>query len=215
MNLIVEPVNLVIPPPLQARSAGVHVSSIIRCIAAETGVLKPEWVEELELVEVTPSMRFSDPVVAIRVCLGLAWEEWYIPNVLGPEGVIDHPGEYCHDGIYMSPDGEELSTLISDRRVRHRYRVHEVKATSKSTNTVGETKESLEAQFIWLAQIKAYCKAMKTTLADLHVLFLYGAYERPFMQPEIKRFRFEFEQYEIDENWELLTQYRDLRLGLL
>lgn len=212
MIVTVEEVNLVIPAPRQARSAGIHVSTIIRMIATETGVLKPEFVEELSLVEVTPSMRFSDPVVAIRVCIGLAWEDWYIPMILGPEGIVDHLGEYYLDGIYMSPDAEELSSIVVDRRVRHFIRVHEIKATSKSINTVGETAAELAGQVMWMMQLKSYCKGAGTRFADLHVLFLYGGYERPFMRPRKRRFRIEFTQQEIDDNWDLITSYRDARL---
>jgi hypothetical protein len=188
------------------RSPGVHVSGIIRCIATEAGLLNANTVEELSLIEVIPSTRFLDPVVALRVSIGLAWESWYIPNILGPEGVVDHPGEWECDGIYMSPDGEEVATIVVDRKPKHVIKVHEVKATYKSTNTVGETEEDLHAQFLWMAQLKAYCRGANTRWADLHVLFLNGDYKYP-LQPRKKRFRLEFEQYEIDENWELLKNY--------
>lgn len=211
MKVTVEPVHIKLPPPKQARSAGVHVSSIIRCVAMETGILGQERLEDLSLIEVGPSMRFSDPVVALRVCIGLAWEDWYIPEVLALEGVIDHPGEYLVDGIYMSPDGEELSQIIVDRRPKHMMKVHEVKATYKSINTVGTVESSVESQFLWMAQIKAYCKAIKTTWADLHVLFLCGDYSYP-IQPQLLRYHLEFDQEEIDYNWKLLTGYRDMRL---
>jgi hypothetical protein len=194
------------------RSAGVHVSAIIRALAVETGHLRPEWVEELSLIEVKPTMRFLDPDVALRVSIGLAWEEWYIPQVLGPEGVIDHPGEYHVDGIYMSPDGEQLSTVIIDSRPQHQLRIHEIKTTAKSINTVGEDAISVGDQFIWMAQLKAYCKGAGTRFADLHVLFLYGSYDRPFMRPKMIRFKIEFTQQEIDENWAMITAYRDFRM---
>lgn len=213
MKVTVNPVHIVIPPSKQARSAGVHISGVIRCIAMEVGILEQERLEDLMLVEVQPGMRFSDPVVAIRVSMGIAWEEWYIPNVLGPEGVIDHPGEFMADGIYMSPDGEELSEIIVGGKATFQPRIHEVKCTYKSTNTVGETEDELRAQFLWMAQLKSYCHAAKTTLADLHVLFVCGNYKFP-IQPQIKRFSIEFDQDEIDMNWELMTDYRNQRLGI-
>lgn len=213
MIVSVDPVIITLPAPAVARSQGVHVSNIIRCIATETGILRPEWCEELALIEVGPSRRFDDPVVALRISIGLAWEEWYIPRILGPEGVIDHPGEYQVDGIYMTPDGEELSQVIIDGRRKSRIVMHEVKATYKSLNTVGETVETLQTQFMWLAQIKAYCKAAGTRFADLHVLFVCGDYSYP-IRPMARRYRLEFEQWEIDENWGLLTAYRDQRLRI-
>lgn len=212
MKVTVESIQIALPPSKQARSKGIHVSSIIRCVAQETGILKPEWCEELDMLEIKPNTRFDDPVVALRVSIGLAWEEWYIREVLGPEGVVDHPGELFFDGIYLSPDAEELSAVIVDRKPKHRLKIHEIKTTAKSTNTVGETEEELQGQWMWMAQLKAYCKAAGTTLADLHVLFLYGAYERPFMRPVKKRYHIEFTQDELDDNWALLTRYRDHRL---
>lgn len=210
MKISVEPVHILLPPS-EGRSSGVHVSTIIRMISQETGILRPEWCEELSLVEITPSTRFLDPVVALRVSIGLAWESFYISKILSPEGVIDHPGEYYVDGIYMSPDGEELAQIIVDRRPQHKMKVHEVKATYKSTNTVGETEDELNAQFMWMSQIKSYCKGAGTTLADLHVLFLCGDYSFP-IAPQKKRFRFEFTEEEIEDNWSLVTNYRDQRL---
>ena len=211
MKVSVEQVPLFIPPPKVARSVGVHVSGIIRCIATETGILKPEWAEELSLIEVKQSMRFSDPIVAIRVSMGLAWEDYYIREILAPEGVIDHPGEYECDGIYMSPDGEELSSILIDRRQVRMIKVHEVKCTYKSTNTVGETEGELLSQFMWLAQIKAYCHAVKSVMADLHVLFVCGDYSYP-ISPIKKRFRIVFEPDEILDNWQMLREYKEQRM---
>src|SRR3990167_10988485 len=59
----------------------------------------------------------TDQTSITRMCIGLAWEEWYIRTQL-PE-VIDHPGEVEVDKIFMTPDGEELTTLIVDRRTRY------------------------------------------------------------------------------------------------
>lgn len=187
-------------------------------IAQETGHLKPEWCEnlnELSLIEVGPNTKFLDQNIALRVAIGLAWENWYIQEILVPQGIADHPGEYHVDGIYMSPDAEELSTILVDRRPKHIVRVHEIKATAKSTNTVGETAAELEANcFMWLAQIKSYCRGANTRYADLHVLFRYGDYSRPFMQPQKKRFRLEFTEEEIDDNWSMITSYRDHRMDV-
>lgn len=207
------PVFLEVPNSKTPRSVGVHVSGLIRGIAFETGVLKPEWVEELSLIEVGPSMRFSDPVVALRVNMGLAWEDFYIREYLEPAGVLDHPGEYECDGIYMSPDGEELAQVLISGRRTHKLKIHEVKCTYKSTNTVGETEGELLSQFMWLCQIKAYCQGAGTTLADLHVLFVCGDYSKP-IKPMKKIFHLEFEASEIADNWAMLKNYRDQRLGI-
>lgn len=191
-----------LPEPLVPRSVGVHLSSIIRCIATETGILRPEWAEELSLVDVRS---ITDPVAILRISIGLAWEQYYIPTILTPSmGVVDHPGEHYVDGIYCTMDGESTDVIITDRQSGLRQIVHEVKATYKSTKTVGD----LGGQWMWLAQVKGYCKAAGTRHAIVHVLFLCGDYIFP-IKPILKAWAVEFEQYEIDENWGTLTMYRD------
>lgn len=82
--------------------------------------------------------------------------------------------------------------------------VHEIKATYKSTKTVGD----LSTQWMWLAQIKNYCRAKGTKHAMLHVLFICGDYSRP-IKPMLKCWKIEFTQEELDANWELMTEYKE------
>lgn len=198
------PVDLRLPESRVPRSAGIHVSSIIRCIATETGILKPEWAEELSLVDIRT---ITDPVAILRISIGLAWEEYYIPTILGPMGVLDHPGEMHVDGVYMTHDGESLDVIITQTFEGTVVMVHEVKATYKSTKTVGDVSD----QWLYLAQIKAYCKGAGTRFAKIHILFLCGDYKYP-IKPQLKCWQLEFTQEEIEDNWELLTDYRDHRL---
>lgn len=194
------PVTLTLPPSKTPRSQGVHVSSIIRCIATETGILRPEWAEELSLVDVR---EIRDPVAIARINMGLAWEEHYIPML---QDVVDHPGEMHVQGIYMTHDGESVDVIITEDREFMAVVVHEVKCTYKSTKTVGD----LSSQWMWLTQIKAYCKGLRTRFAKLHVLFVCGDYSWP-MSPLLMCWEIEFTQEEIDMTWELLTDYRDHR----
>lgn len=194
-------ISLSLPASKTERSKGVHVSGIIRCIATEHGILKPEWAEELSLVD---ARQITDPIAVLRISIGLAWEEWYIPTL---QDVIDHPGEMEVDGIYMTHDGESVSVIV--KLDRHAIVVHEVKATYKSTKTVGD----LSNQWMWLAQIKAYCKGLNTRFARVHVLFLCGDYSYP-IKPMLKVWEVEFSEEEIESNWDLLRDYRDYRLGL-
>jgi hypothetical protein len=206
MKSIEIPVNLTLPESRTPRSEGVHVSSVIRCIATETGILKPEWAEELSLVD---KRDITDPTAILRISVGLAWEEYYIPTHLGPVGVVDHPGEMCVQDIYMTHDGESLDVIITDRRREIALVVHEVKATWKSTKTVGD----MTSQWLYLTQIKAYCKGLNTRFAKIHILFMCGDYTYP-IKPQIKCWLLEFTQEEIDDNFELLTEYRDHRLRI-
>lgn len=189
-----------IPPPMSRhpRTPGIHLSAVIRCIATEAGLLKRNVADDLSLVEVGGNEewwgRLSEPD-RLRISIGLAWEEWYIPQM----GYInDHPGEMQLDGIYMTPDGESLDVVLN----HHMLCLHEVKATYKSTKTVG----NLDSQWMWLAQTKAYCKAMGTMRAFLHVLFLCGDYSFP-MTPQLRVWRIDYDQAELDENWETMTGY--------
>lgn len=226
------PVSLNLPPNDVPRSPGIHQSGIIRAIATEAGILKPEWEEDVSLVEVDSQewWRTLPEDAKTRICMGLAWEQWYIPTQL-PE-VVDHPGEMLVDGVYMTPDGEELTTFILDTRPGWGLKLHEVKLTYKSINTVVGSKKQewrrwdyeaynsaenpigpLTSQWMWLAQTKGYCRGAGTRFVDLHVLFVCGDYSYP-QRPIPYRYSIEFTQQEIDDNWELMTQYRDHRVRL-
>lgn len=210
MIVTIEPSTLTIPQSKTPRADGIHVSSIIRAIATESGILKPEWCEEIDLLELNPSTRFNDMTVILRICIGLAFEEWYIPQL---PGVVDHPGEMKVSNIYMNHDGEELSRFLVDRREEYHIVVHEVKTTYKSMNTVGMDAKALESQWMWKAQVMAYCKGCNTRFAIIHVLFLCGDYSRP-IRPQLWLYRVEFTQEEIDNNWTLLEEYRDIRVEI-
>lgn len=189
-------------PKGHPRTPGLHVSSLIRCIAAETGILKPEWVEDLSLVDVREITDFTQ---VLRILIGLAWEVMYADTI--KDSVLDHPGEVCVDGVYMTPDGESVSVVRVENGVEiYDVVVHEYKTTYKSTRTVGD----LSTQWIWLAQIKAYCKAKGTRYAQVHCLFLCGDYKFP-IKPDFRVWFVEFTQEEIDRNWDLLMDYRQMR----
>jgi hypothetical protein len=211
MRATLLPVVLPLPQPQEGmapRTPGVHVSSVIRQLALKKGYLKFEQfrAEELSLVELNQAIWWAklSPVDRLRMSIGLAWEEWYLRQI---PGVIKHPGEMCVDGIYMTHDGEALD-LIAHQEHQYRVALHEVKATYKSTKTVG----NLLSQWMWLAQTKCYCKGLETCLAYLHVLFLCGDYKYP-IQPQLRCWQIEYDPYEIESQWrEVVTEVRDARL---
>lgn len=198
------PVELWIPESQVPRSEGTHVSSIIRCIAIEDGILTADEEEELSLV--SNIRKITDPVALLRINIGLAWEQYYIPNLLPT--VVDHPGEMCCNGIYMTHDGEDVSTVLTPRGPRAVIVVHEIKATYKSTRTVGDL--TTKGSWMWMAQVKSYCKGLNTLHACLHVLFLCGDYMRP-IRPIPKRWNIEFTPEEIESNWQLIKDYKEHR----
>lgn len=199
MNVELVPGYLSAPMSRAPRSEGVHVSSIIRNIAVETGILKGQLVEDLFIVDASQQSWWDSlaPQDRIRISIGLAWEEWYIPQL---PNVVDHPGEMFVEGIYMTHDGESLDVIVGD--TRHLLILHEIKATYKSIKTVG----LLETQWMWVSQCKAYCKGMGATTAYLHVLFLCGDYKYP-ITPQLIIYKIEFTQEEIETNWDLLVTY--------
>lgn len=201
-------INLNAGPP---RSEGVHLSRVIRAIALESNILDAKYMDGLSLEEVTgQSQEWWDALDVgsqTRIAIGLAWDAWYLPN-LGME-VVPHPGEMCVDGIFMTPDGESLDIVRVGRDANHELAIHEVKATYKSTRTVGD----LSTQWMWLAQMKGYCKGAGCRIGYMHPLFLCGDYKYP-ITPQIGPtkhkhtcFRIEFPQEEIDDSWELMTDY--------
>jgi hypothetical protein len=204
---ITDTVPMFLPPPETPRSVGLHASALIRCIATEAGILSPDGADELSLSDVRI---VTDPVAILRMSIGLAWEAYYIPKILSHHGVSDHPGELHVDGIYMSPDGESVSTvMITLTKAGLMQVVHEVKATYKSTKTVGEDLSNPE-NWMWITQLKTYCKGLGTRFAQLHVLFLCGDYKFP-ITPKREVWEIEFTEAEIEDNWSLLTEYRDHR----
>lgn len=198
--------NILLPLPQSRapRSPGLHQSEIIKRMAIDLGILDQEVIEDLGITDAQEAWWASlNPESRLRIAMGLAWEEWYIPQI--PD-VIDHPEELVRDGVAMSPDGESLDVIITHRR-QHIVRVHEVKATYKSVKTVGD----LTSQWMWRSQIMGYCGARGTRYASLHVLFVDGDYTWP-MRPAIRRWDIEFTQAEIDADWELKMDYRAERM---
>jgi hypothetical protein len=194
------PVNIKLPASDTPRAPGIHASGIIRNIAMELGILKGDFTEDAK--QLTDIREITDEVAILRMAIGLAWEDFYISKILAAEGVNKHPGEMSSDGISMNPDGESLERI----KGKHHVVIHEVKATYKSINRVAEA----EKEWMWLTQIKCYCRAANTRFGRLHVLFLCGDYKFP-IRPDIRRWNIEFTKKELDENWELMTAYRDQR----
>lgn len=196
--------RLLYPAPRVPRTVGVHVSNVLRLIAQENGVLKREQAEEFGLIDLSGKdgeawWATLPEDVHLKICMGLAWEEWYIPQL---EDVLDHPGEMHLEGIYLTHDGESLDTVITFGGELLALCIHEVKLTYKSLNTIGR----LVTQWLWLAQTKAYCKARGALIAYIHVLAVCGDYSWP-QRPQLRIFRVIFTQAEIDENWDVIIGY--------
>lgn len=203
------PTPIIAMPVGTARSGGVHLSGLIRSMAADYGFLDKKWVEDLKLVEVAGDSdqwwANLDDESRIRMSIGLAWEHWYLPQV---PGVTHQPGEMQVEGIYMTHDGESLDVVMRQRRNHHIIACHEVKTTSKSINTVGDINLFNAKNWLWLTQTACYCYGLQTTVAYLHILYLYGDYSRPF-RPQLHIWRLEWEPRELTAIWRRVCDYRD------
>ena len=198
---------LFLPESDEPRSPGVHLSSIIRRIAIQEGILTTDEEESMGLL--SDHREITDPVAILRISIGLAWEQYYIPRILGPAlDVVDHPGEMLVDGIYMTPDGESVGIVHVEKRgkKRHDSIVHEIKATYKTA------RKDIRKQWMWIAQMRSYCRAKGTCHAMLHVLFICGDYSRP-IKPMLRTFVFEFTQEELDSTWDLMLECKRMEDG--
>lgn len=194
-------------PPSGNRTPGIHLSRVLKKMAVANRALNASYADDLSLVEVSGQgdgwWDSLEDDTKIRLAIGMAWEDWYLPKL---PTVVHQPGELQLDGVYMTPDGESLDYLYSPmlRDDIVEYAVHECKTTAKSIKRIEEN--GLEGQFLWLAQMKGYCRAMRTTIAYLHVLFLYGNYKFP-LRPQLRVWRIEFTDRELEVSWDTVTAY--------
>lgn len=202
MKVVEEKFQLILPPS-PGRSEGVHVSQVIRDLALRMKVLDAKWAGNIEDSDTT------------LMQVGIGWED-YLAKYQHPE-IEFHPGEAEKDGILMSPDGvslvddEDYADLIGfDPGF---WILHEFKFTRKSSR---DFKESLRLRakkcLMWLWQIEAYCYALDTLVAKLHVMFINGDYDREKGHPEYKIYRITFTQDELEENWEMLKSHAQTML---
>ena len=222
MEVITEIIQNIPFPVGASRTVGVHLSSIIRNLAIENGLLKNEDMEELSLIDIRDLSKL-DIVSQLRMSIGLAWEQYYIPLL---PNVIDHPGEIELHGIYMTPDGKSISSVLIDLKRKYRRVVHEVKATYKSVKTTNgkdwiiqsgpggiKHEKEIRKNFMWMAQLKSYCVAENTNYAELHVLYLCSDYTFP-IRPMLIRYYLTFTDQELENNMRVIRFHRDRYLML-
>lgn len=166
------------------RSAGLHLSTLISGIAVDMGFLKGN-----------AAAREMNAFAEAKINLGLAWEDWITKHPMY-SNLIYHPGEYLSSGISMSPDAigfDENGTSI----------LYEFKLTwkSQSRNVVDE--------WMWITQMKSYCRAIGTTKAVLCVFWVNGNYRYDDDSgPQFVEYRFDFKDSELEENWQMIMNYK-------
>lgn len=169
---------------------GTHVSEIIRDIqnkVTHKGKRKP--FSELTQEEKRRMGSYTSMGWAFEKIIEAALREVFGAFFLGRER-YQKTGSLTLDGISGTPDWLDLQ----------HWCVIEFKATWRSS------RRDLETDFAhWLWQIKAYCKLLAVTTAELYVFFVNGDYRES--GPQLKGFALSFSQREIDENWSMLRNH--------
>ena len=166
-------------------SPGLHVSQIVRDIALMLGKLEPR----------------EEGFLQDRYELGYIWEGVLQRAFADHQrDLLHHPGEFELDGIVGSPDAIEVDTGNGY------ITVEEYKATWYSMKT-----KKIENMWLWLTQIKAYCKMVDTRLAILRVLWINGDYTWKSQVPQYRAYHLVFTQDEIGTNWDMLVKHAKLR----
>jgi hypothetical protein len=180
----------IVLPRDESRSEGLHLSDVIRDMAFNLNVLDRKYdTEDMDKV---------------LVLLGIAWENEITKQ--HPE-ILFHPGEFKRDGVVGTPDG--ICVVDGDISLTGcdpvSCRVHEFKYTRKSSrNFLQHLIDNSGKVWMYLVQIKSYCKLLDSTEAWLHVLFANGDYS-PNASPEYRIYRLSFTQAEIDANWKMVS----------
>lgn len=212
-------IPLVTPPPMTdqdgtqvSRSPGVHLTTITRYIAKQSGLLKVETqrfvgkdvlisdeeedrLEEKRKLGLSPSQK-----IPLRMALGMAWEEWAAH--LYPD-MVWQPGEMSLEGVAMTPDG------VTERTKTQPLTVDEFKCTYKSSLVKGSPRD-IRMEWLWLAQVKAYCLCLRTLGARVHVLYVNGGYR--FGEGEVPEYRVygvQFTRQELEANWGLVMRNKE------
>lgn len=174
--------------PNHPRSAGAHLSGIIRYVM--------QALKKLEEDDERDEM----PVV---VAAGLAWENWVV-GLKDLEGMVWQPGEWEVDGVFGTPDGLSVSDGVWPTSVPGVLVLEEFKYTLKSEWTKGRDEQILK-QTMWMWQLAANCYAMSemlgdpVTLARLTVYWACGNYRPP--SPMLKRYLIRFGEGELRDLW--------------
>ncbi len=175
------------------RSAGVHLSGVLRVMASEFNLLKDIPEEDFE--EKLP----------LRMALGQSWE--YFAAGLYPR-MKWQPGEVERDGVIGSPDGNSFE--VSPRPSVSTLVIDEFKRTRK---TCRDFDLSAVKNKLWVWQTQGYCCADKRrpTRVRFHILFVEGDYSRGQFGMEEKYWRYEVEysRDELDKLWRMVVGFKE------
>jgi hypothetical protein len=146
--------------------------------------------------------------------LSIAWKVWCLksPQISSTPKTLYRPDEIYYDGIYLSPDGLEISPLY--------IYLNEYKFTWAGAKTPPCK------VWKWMVQIQAYLKAIQEVkgckdllTCRMRIFYVNGYYrpqkhgDHPF-KPVYRCCLITFTQEEIDANWDMLKQHA-LQRGMI
>ena len=186
------------------RTAGVHLSGILRRLAFMNGWMDKKWdTEETleELITRTPADEIGLNGNLMRLVLGMSVEEWIAKQLVALRpGFIHQPGEYSLDDILGTPDGIEFD----DEGII----IHEIKGTHKSA------KKPITEQRLYIWQGACYLRMVseyfheKAVRCMFHPFFIRGDYSGidPLYLPQLVIFEWE----EILSMWNVVVEHKHL-----
>ncbi len=148
-----------------------------------------------------------------RVMSGMGWETMCAQ--LYPE-MIWQPGVFTYRGIQGHPDG--LSHF--EDKPEH-CAVNEWKYTAQSLRLKGgrpDQHKDIRSQWVWQCQVMAYIKLISMgweipieniRWGYFHIILAMVAYENHTLDERYIRYLVEYEEREIESNWNLLEAHRD------
>lgn len=214
-----------------ARSSGMHVSDLLHYMGVRMGHLKESDAGDTiqghkDALEAYQADTDGHSPLLLKIALGLAWEDWYMPQVESrPKSDREryeleyHPGELWLDGVSGSPDALEGVYVAEGpygEFIYQRTIVHECKLTWDHGST------PIESKWLWLSQCRSYCHMINQTKpgsaleSHLHVLnvngFMAAASRRAKAgQPYGTTYRLEFTPDELSRTWaSLMVAKREL-----
>jgi len=171
----------------EPRAEGLHLGEVIKSLMDRSGMgYKGKGFNNLELAAE----------------IGLLWERTL--SKIMREKYAMRPPQICVDGIWMSPDGIDFSSCLAigpDPADTVPIVLEEYKCAWKSS------RHPPDDNFYYMAQVKAYCRALGTNVAVMRIFHVMGDYRGS--GPIYRVARIVFTQYELDKNWEMILKEKE------
>lgn len=158
------------------RSPGLHLTDVMKEIEIDMGWRKKGWEHDQ---------------LYMAAEIGFMWEE--LLSFVFAERFAHRIGETSLDGIIGSPDGVGLDPEDENKLILEEYKC-----------TWSSAKRCPSEVWKYLVQIKSYCHMLNLDTCIMRVLYLMGFYDG--QGPVYRVSRFEFEEEELEMNWQMITQ---------